>query len=226
MSRKRLIVIVAATAAAAAVAATVWFFVVLRGEERKAPIPPSRSAFQTLEIRGVDALNRPEASQRANEQGARIVVALNDMYTHAFLRPRRWAPPASPTPAAVEPEDRLAGFFSADARPTLDANIGALAIADLGRRFTRIDPTKQVISKISFQVEEDLSTPFAVATLGFEARGSTRVAAEGPVAISHTATYWFIDEGDAFRIYAYSAELKTDTVLKKAAFGVSEQTAT
>lgn len=177
--------------------------------------PPPGAAFKVLEIRASDAGDRPEAAQKANELSAGVVTAMNDMYTAAFLRPDTWPGKEGETP----PADSVAQHFAQDARAAAVRDIGAIALAELGPRFKRVEPTKQELPRVSFLAEGDLSMPFAIVTVAFEAKGETKDKAEGPVVIAHNAAYWMVLQDGAYRILAYSVELKADTEVKTAAFG-------
>lgn len=233
MSRKQLIAVVAVGATVAATVLTGLFFlrdgdVALGPFKRKPPEKPApTSNFKMVEARAIDPQDRPEAINKATEVAGVLTNSLNEMYTHAFLRPGRWGGSSTSTPETpvLDPQEQLTGFFNVEARPTVPQNIGALAIAELGPQLTRVEPTKQE-TKIAVWMEPDLSNPFAVATVVFEGTGTTKDKAEGPLTIVHTATYWFIHDGDAFRIYSYNVELKADTVVKSAAFGDAEIGAT
>lgn len=229
MSSKQLIAIVAVVSLILASVLTVLFFVNLGDQEQKpeekkaAERALPKSNFQIVEARPVDDLDRPEAANIANQVSAILANSLNELYTHAFLRPDRWGGGAgTPQPAVVDPQAQLSAFFNAEARPTVPQNIGALALAELGPRFSRVEVTKQE-ARVSVLIEPNTTSSFAVVSLVFEGRGITKRKAEGPVAIVHNATYWFINDGDALRIYAYNVELKADTVAKTAAFGPADK---
>lgn len=220
MSLKVLIVLGAILIAAAG---GVAWFVSTRPEPPPPPIP-ELAKFVALEVRAVDAADRPEAGQRAAEQAVAVVAFMNAYYTHAFLRPDHWSPQPSASPdtmpaSAVDPEAKLGTFFTAEASPTTPANTEALAIGDLATKLRRVNPSRQEITKISFHVADDLSTPFVIATVVFEATGLPRSRGDGSIAIVHTFTVWLASEAERFKIMAYSADLKADTLQAHAAFG-------
>ena len=177
--------------------------------------PPATAAIKAAQVTAADHAERPEAGQRATENSTKVLDALNRMYTLALLRPARW-PSAEGQPA---PLDELAGFFADEAKPSVTPNAGALALMDLGPAFKRVDPTRQEATRISFVTDEDLSQPFAIATVVFEANGTTEKKADGPVKIVHNATYWLVADPAGYKIVAYTVELRADTEVKKAAFG-------
>lgn len=201
----------------------VAYLVFFRGDDGipgfRKPEPPPNAAFTAADVRAADAGDRPEASQKAADTGSRVITAMNDMYTAAFLRPDSWPGKEGKTP----PADNVAQYFAQDARAAAVRDIGALALAELGPKFKRVEPSKQELPRVSFLVEEDLSLPFAIVTVAFEAKGETKEKADGPVLIVHNASYLLALEADAYRILAYSVELKADTETKTAAFGVVPQ---
>lgn len=177
--------------------------------------PPATAAITAAQVTAADHAERPEAGPRATENSAKVLDALNRMYTLTLLRPGRW-PTAEGQPA---PLDELAGFFADEAKPSVAPNAGALALTDLGPSFKRVDPTRQEATRISFVTEDDLSQPFAIATVAFEANGTTEKKADGPVKIVHSATYWLVADPSGYKIAAYTVELRADTAVKKASFG-------
>lgn len=175
------------------------------------PLPPPRANFVALEVRAVDAHDRPEAAVRAQEESGKVIDLLNTYYNAAFLDSRKWGKGTHPA---------LTALFTAEAAPQAAQNLGALALSDLALRVRRVAPSKQEATKISIQIEDDLSAPIAVVAAVFEGSASTRSKADGPVKISHHALFWLVREGDAYRIMAYTTELTADTKTKSAAFGV------
>jgi hypothetical protein len=205
------------------------YFLFLRGNGipglKKEP-PPASAAVTVAEVKAIDAQDRPEASQKAQAESAKVTALLNKFYTLAVLRPQRWAtrPEEGSTEKAADAE--LSEFFTEEARPSLAPNIGALALADLGARLERVDPTKQQATKISFEVEEDMSLPFAIVTVSYEAKGKAKEKADDPVNLVHNATYWLSLQADgSYRITAYNSELKADTAVKAASFGLVPESA-
>jgi hypothetical protein len=218
MSLKRvaIILVVLALAATAAFVAVSLF----TGEEKR---PLSTPNFVTVEVRPVDPLDRPESASRANEQAAKVVKMLNDYYLQAFLRPERWEPDPKAT-AEVAPEQTLAAFFIPEAAPGVTRDLAALGLTDLAKSLSRVDPTKQELTKMSVEFEDDGSAPFAVATVTFQALGTLKEEKEQDgkpvvVQISHTMSLWLLAEGDTYRIFAYSAELKADETVVSGAWG-------
>ena len=177
----------------------------------KASAPPAAKAdFKALDIRAVNQSGKPEAGQKANEESAKVISLLNEFYGTAFIDKNAWE---------GGKHSKLAGLFTAEAQPALGANLGGLALGDLAPKIKSVQPKKQDAAKITFLVEDDLSTPAGVVTVLFEATGKTVKSSDGPVAIVHNASLYLMREGDAYKIYAYNAELKADTQTKTAAFG-------
>lgn len=199
-------------------AATVMVLGGCTGSDPKAKPKPSpvvlKADLSQGEVKAVSGNDAPQASQRATEEVPKVLSTLNNFYTVAFVDPKKWS-------SGTHPE--LAGLFSAEAQPSLTANLGAMAWADLAPKIKSFKPDKQQLTKVSFFLENDLSAPAAIATVSFEGVGTTKAKADGPVRLVHTATFWLSRDGDAYKISAYSAELKADTTpakTKKAAFGI------
>ena len=183
--------------------------------------PPSNAAVTAAEVRAIDPHDRPEAGQKAQAESAKVTTLLNNFYTLAVLRPGRWAtkPEEGSTQKAADVE--LSEFFTEEARPSVAANLSALALADLGASLDRVDPTKQQATKLSFNVQDDLSMPFAIVTVSYEAKGKAKKKANDPVTIVHNATFWLSLQPDgSYKISAYNSELKADTAVKAASFGL------
>jgi hypothetical protein len=198
-------------AAALLVLAGVGAFFLFQGPEtvkRVLPPPPPKADFKAVEVRAVDVHDREEANQKANEQTQHVITLLNNFYQAGFLTP--------------EPPEKLAGFFTAESQPSVATNLGALALAELAPRFERVDPTRQEASRISFEISDDLSAPNAVVSVAFEADGKTKNPQEGPVKIVHSTVLWLTLEGDSYKIWAYATELKADTQVQAASFGVPQ----
>jgi len=174
------------------------------------PAPPPRAALQLGEVKALDAKDRPEAAAKANEQAAVVTQALNAFYDHGFVDPSKFQAGAHPG---------LAGLFTAEAQPQVGPNLGGLALAELAVKVRKIDVTVQKIDKLSFLIEDDLSASSAIATVTFQGAASTKAKADGPVDITHKATFLLTPEGGTYKIAAFFAELKADTRTKKAAFG-------
>jgi hypothetical protein len=212
------------------VLAVVAYFLFFRGEGGipgiKKPKPPANAAFKAAAVVAPDPQDRAEAAQKAQAESAKITTLLNNFYTLALLRPARWAEKPGENKDQKPAAEALTDFFTDDAKGSVAGNIAALALTDLGARLDRVDPTKQDATKISFDVEPDLSLPFAIATVSFEATGKAKKKPDDPVKIVHTATYWLALQGDnTYKILAYNAELKADTQTKAASFGLIPEAA-
>ncbi|MGI8425993.1 MAG: hypothetical protein ACR2M4_05215 [Actinomycetota bacterium] len=177
----------------------------------KAPRPPSTKAdFQIAEIKGVSGSDRPEAQQKAEAEAPKISALLNDYYSAAFLDKAKWSGGSHP---------KLATLFTQDAQSQITPNLGGLALSDVAPKLGKVVPSEQKAIKLTFFVEDDQSTPVGVVTTSFQAKGSPVAKDAEPVAIAHRATFWLVKEGDLYKIYAYSAELKADSQDKTVAFG-------
>jgi hypothetical protein len=188
------------------------------------PPPLANAAVTVAELKAIDAQDRPEAAQKAQTESTKITDMLNRFYTLAVLRPERWA--TKPEEGSeVKPADaELSEFFTEEARPSVAPNLGALALADTGASLERVDPTKQQATKVTFAVQDDLSLPFVIVTVSYEAKGKAKEKANDPVSIVHNATYWLSLQPDgSYKISAYNAELKADTAVKTSSFGVPEK---
>lgn len=219
MSLKRLaiiLIVLAVLATGAFVAVTVL---------KEPPRPLSIPAFKSIEVRPVDPLDRPESAQQGTEAAKKIVAMLNEYYLVAFMRPERWSSDPEASPPPVPARDALAAFFTIDAQAGLPENYDALGLTDLAKAISRVDPRRQEATKISVQFEEGGSAVFAVVSVAFEATGTPIQEKEKdgkPIAVDiiHSATFWLAFEGDAYKIFAYSAELKAEETVTSAAWGV------
>lgn len=166
------------------------------------------------EVKVVSGNDSPQANQRATEELPRVISTLNSYYTIAFVDPKKWS-------GGTHPE--LARLFTAEAQPSLSANLGAIALGDVAPKIKAFKPTKQQATKISIFIENDLTAPVAIVSIAFEGEGKATAKAGGKVKVLHNATFWLVREGDVYKISAYSTELKADTIpakAKKAAFGI------
>jgi hypothetical protein len=165
-------------------------------------------AFKVGEIRGIDSQDRPEAAQRAQEGAAKVVTLLNSYYTLGFVDPAKWQGGAHP---------ELASLFAPEVHGQLAPQLGALALADLAPRISKVTPSKQEAPKLTFMIEADLSAPHAVVTSIFEATATAKQKAESPVKVVHTATFWLGWDGAAYKIIGFKTNLVADTGTKSAA---------
>jgi hypothetical protein len=175
----------------------------------KASPSPVAAAFSAEEVRALDPSNRPEATQRATEEASRVVTFLNSYYDIAFVKPSAWQKGTHPG---------LSALFTSDAASNVTSTLQALALGDAAPKIKSVKLAKQSAT-LSFEVESDLSMPFVFVTVAFEAKGATVAKSDGPVTIVHNATYLLQREGDSYKIAAYDAEERVDTVVHKAALG-------
>lgn len=174
----------------------------------------SEVRFQTGEVRAVDARERAEANAAAMEEAGKVVEMLNSYYRVAFVDPQRWEGGKHPD---------LAGLFTDEARPSVASNLGGLALADLAPRLKTVSPTRQEATKVSFELEDNLSSLFAIATVTFEGTGAARARKDTPVALKHNAVFWLAKQADAWKIAAYQARLEANTVSRSAAWPSSQR---
>jgi len=167
----------------------------------------NKADIKITQVIASDPSERQEGTDRANQESQKVKALLDRFYQAAFLQ-------------VGEEQADLSPHFTAEAQAGLAPNIGALALGDIAPRLKRVTPKRQEATKVSFLIEEDLSVPVVIATVVFEATGEAKEKADGPVAISHNATFWLQPEGDGYNIFGYSTELKADTQTNKAAFGI------
>jgi hypothetical protein len=171
-----------------------------------APAIP-KVAFKVGEIRAMDAFDRAESPQKAQEQAGKVVELLNSYYTIAFVDPAKWHGGAHP---------ELANLFSPEVHGQMAPNLGALALADLVPKLTKLTPSKQEAPKLTFLLVADFSAPFASVTSIFEGMATAKLKAESPVKVTHTATFWLLREGDAYKVIGFKTNLVADTGTKSA----------
>jgi hypothetical protein len=171
---------------------------------------PDRADVKILETRAVDVQDRPEAGQRAAEAGPLVQKLLNDFYTAAFIDPDAWGDGT---------HESLKALFTGSAQAQVSPNLGGLALGDLAPRVGAVYPTKQEAPKLTFMAEDDLSLPIGLVNVVFEADAEAKERQDTPVKIIHHAIFWLVRDGDAYKISAFQAALKADTVTRTAAWG-------
>lgn len=200
---------------ALAAAAAVFLSACTGSEPKHKPSPvPLTATLGRGELKAVSATDAPEANQRASEELPKVMSTLNSFYTIAFVDPKKWNGGTHPA---------LTGLLTAEAQPSLSANLGGMALGDIAPKVKSFKVDKQHATKISFFIENDLTAPVVVATVAFEGVATTKAGAKGPVRVSHNGTFWLLREADVYKISAYSGELKADTVpprTKRSAFGL------
>ncbi|MGH2771477.1 MAG: hypothetical protein ACRDJF_13310 [Actinomycetota bacterium] len=178
------------------------------GPGGKAP-PAPQASFTAGEVRAVDARDRSEASAAATEEAGKVIDLLNSYYSVAFVDPKRWGKGKHP---------ELVGLFTDEARASVAPNLDGLALADLATALKAVSPSRQEATRVSFEIEENLGSLYAVATVAFEGTGTARAKKDGPVAIGHNAIFWLAKQADVWKIAAYQTRLKADTVSRGAAW--------
>lgn len=176
-----------------------------RASREREEEPPPTANFQVVETRGIDAQDRPEAQGAASGAVPGVTATVNAYYNAAFIEKGKWGQGTHPD---------LAAFFTADVQPHVAPQLGALALADIAPAITKVDPTKQEVPILTFLIEPDMTTPLAVATVLFEATATAVEKENSPVKIAHTATFWFVKEGDAYKIAAFKTHLVADSEVR------------
>ncbi|MBW3588589.1 MAG: hypothetical protein KY429_04140 [Actinobacteria bacterium] len=167
--------------------------------------PPPTAKFQVLETRGIDAQDRPEAQAAASGAVPGVTATVNAYYNAAFIEKGKWGQGTHPD---------LASLFTADIQPQVAPQLGALALADIAPAITKVNPTKQEVPILTFLIEPDMTTPLAVATVLFEATATAVEKENSPVKIAHTATFWLVKEGDAYKIAGFKTHLVADSEVR------------
>ena len=173
-----------------------------RPSQEREEEPPATANFQVVETRGIDAQDRPEAQGAASGAAPGVVATLNAYYNAAFIEKNKWVGGAHPD---------VPSFFTADVQPHVGPKLASLALTDIAPAVSRMDPTKQEVPKLTFLIEGDMSAPMAVATVLFEGTATAVGEGEAPVKVAHTATFWFVKEGEAYKIIAFKAHLVADS---------------
>ena len=164
--------------------------------------PPATANFQVVETRGVDAQDRPEAQGAASGAAPGVIATLNAYYNAAFIDKRKWVNGAHPD---------VPSFFTADVQPHVGPKLASLALTDIAPAVSRMDPTKQEVPKLTFLIEADMTAPMAVATVLFEGTATAVKEDDGLVKVAHTATFWFVKEGEAYKIIGFKTHLVADS---------------
>jgi hypothetical protein len=91
-------------------------------------------------------------------------------------------------------------------------------LADIAKRFKRVEPKRQEASQISVLIEDDGSAPLAMVSAFFEGNGETEEKSDGLVTITHGVTFVLQREGDAYKIASFFVDLNANTVARSGAF--------
>lgn len=161
---------------------------------------PAAADFELGELVTVDPLDSPEAVEKVEGEGPKVIDLLNRLYDITFVDPERWD--------GGEHTEML-DLFTPQARERVPEDLESLALGDLAPGLERVDPHRQDAVKVTFFVGDNLTTPIGLATVFFEATGTPADDDLEPVEIGHAANYWLtFDNG--YKISAYSAALVVD----------------
>lgn len=158
--------------------------------------------FELVELVTVDPLESPEGVEKVEGEGPKVIALLNRLYDIAFLDPQLWEEGEHP---------EMAELFTEKGQTRLVSNqdLDALALEDLAPQLERVVPTKQEVTKLTFFVGDNLTTPIGLATVVFEATGTPADDDLEPVTIAHSAQYW-VTYDDGYKISAFYAVLGVD----------------
>ena len=178
-------------------------------KDAKKPVPPTAN-FAVEAIGGIDARDRPETAAKAEAEAKNIKKVVDAFYTVAFVDPAKWV-------AGKHPE--LVALFATEAQSSVATNLGSLALTDTAPLVSKVKITDQRITKVAALFEDDFLASHAVATIAFSAIATAKAKSQQPIDVTHSMTIWLRPEGEGWRIYAYSSDLKADSKVKAAAFG-------
>lgn len=178
-------------------------------KDAKKPAPPTAN-FTVEVIGGIDARDRPETAAKAETEAKSIKNVIDAFYTAGFVDPAKWV-------AGKHPE--LVALFATEAQGSVATNLGSLALTDTAPLVSKVKITDQRITKVSALFEDDFVASHAVATIAFSAIATPKAKGQQPIDVTHSMTIWLRPEGEGWKIYAYSSDLKADSKVKAAAFG-------
>jgi hypothetical protein len=168
-------------------------------------------AFKATSVTALDAGDRVQANDKANQVAAQVVEFLNSYYTIAFTDPAKWG---GGTHAG------LAGLFREDVRAQVPAQLQGLALGDLSPRLESVTPGKAEVAVKVFVSGDDLATPAVQVVTAFEGSAVARSDDDGPVKVTHSLNALLTPGGGGFQIAGGQAELRADTAA--GAFGSVE----
>ncbi|MEX2588183.1 MAG: hypothetical protein WD602_09370 [Actinomycetota bacterium] len=158
------------------------------------------SDFKLLEIVAADPLDSPEGVEKVQGEGPKVVALLNRLYDIAFLDPELWE---------EGEHSQMLELFTDQGREQVSQDLESLALGELASQFERITPDKQEVTKVTFFVGDNLTTPIGLASVVFTATGTPADDELEPLTIAQTANYW-VTFDDGYKISAYSAVLGID----------------
>jgi hypothetical protein len=163
---------------------------------------PVKAGFKAVAVQAVDAGDRPQARDKANQVAAQVVDLFNSYYTVAFIDPAKWG---------TGQHASLPDLFTGDLRGQVGGQLQGLALGDLAPRIASVKPDREEVQVKVFVSDGDMSAPLVAATTLFEATAQAKSKADGPVKISHTMKTLLVPDGGGYRIAGGTAELKADT---------------
>jgi hypothetical protein len=162
----------------------------------------AKAGFKVVALEAVDAGDRPQARDKANQVAAQVVDLFNSYYTVAFIDPAKWGNGQHAT---------LPDLFTGDVRGQVGSQLQGLALGDLAAKIASVQPGRQEVAVKVFVDDGDMSAPVVAVNTLFEATAEAKSKADGPVKISHTMKTLLAPDGAGYRIAGGTAELKADT---------------
>lgn len=190
----------------------------------KAPSPTpaaaAKAGFKATAIQAVDAGERPQANEKANQVAAQVVDLVNAYYAVAFIEPAKWV---------NGQHTALPDLFTGDAKGQVGGQLQGLALGDLAPKITSVKPDKEEVHVKVYVTGDDLSAPVVAVNTFFEATAATKTKADGPVKISHKLMALLAPDAGGYKIAGGTAELKADTAVgalgpidRKASWGAQQ----
>ncbi|MGH2722481.1 MAG: hypothetical protein ACRDJO_12905 [Actinomycetota bacterium] len=180
-----------------------------KDDGKPAPGEPSPSAaavgpvaFKATSVTAVDAGDRAQANDKANQVAAQVVEFLNAYYTIAFTDPAKWGGGA---------HAELANLFREDVRAQVPAQLQGLALGDLSPLLESVSPGKAEVAVRVLVTGDDLATPAVHVVTAFEGSAVAKDEEDGPVKVTHTLNALLTPGGTGFQLAGGQAELRADT---------------
>ena len=174
--------------------------------ETGSPSPASpgaeKAGFKVVAVQAVDAGDRPQAKDKANQVAAQVADLFNTYYTVAFLDPSKWA---------NGQHSGLSDLFTNDVKGQVGSQIQGLALGDLAPKIDSVKPTREEVHVKVFVDDGDMSAPVVAVNAFFEASAQAKSKADGTVKISHTMKTLLAPDGGGYKIAGGTADLAADT---------------
>ena len=162
----------------------------------------AKAGFRVVAVEAVDAGDRPQARDKANQVVAQVVDLFNSYYTVAFIDPAKWGNGQHAS---------LPDLFTGDVRGQVGSQLQGLALGDLAPKITSVKPDREEVAVKVFVNDGDMSAPVVAVNTLFEATAEAKSKADGTVKISHAMKVLLAPDGGGYRIAGGTAELKADT---------------